>query len=112
MFPIGTWARANPSLIQAMKRDGQVIDNHTATHADLSTASTSTVLREIDHGARPSTSVWLLRPPGGAGAFSTQADRPRGLPGVLPVLLDGRHPRLGRDDHVADGPEGACTATR
>ncbi len=67
MFPIGTWARAHPSLVEAMKRDGQVIDNHTATHADLSTASTSTVLREIDHGARPSTPVWLLRPPGGAG---------------------------------------------
>lgn len=72
MFPIGTWASANPSLVEAMKRDGQVIDNHTATHADLSKASTPTVLREIDHGARPSTSVWLLRPPGGAGAFSTR----------------------------------------
>lgn len=72
MFPIGTWARANPSLIEAMKRDGQVIDNHTATHPDLSKASTPTVLREIDHGARPSTSVRLLRPPGGAGAFSTR----------------------------------------
>jgi peptidoglycan/xylan/chitin deacetylase (PgdA/CDA1 family) len=72
MFPVGTWARANPSLISAMKHDGQVIDNHTATHADLSSAAASTVLREIDNGARPSTSVRLLRPPGGAGAFSTR----------------------------------------
>ena len=36
MFPIGTWASANPSLVEAMQRDGQIIDNHTATHADLS----------------------------------------------------------------------------
>ena len=72
MFPIGTWARANPSLIEAMKRDGQVIDNHTATHADLSKASASTVLREIDHGARPSTSVGSCVRPAG------QARSPRG----------------------------------
>ena len=72
VFPIGTWARANPSLISAMKRDGQVVDNHTATHANLSTASDATVLWQIDHGATPSTMVRLLRPPYGAGAFSTR----------------------------------------
>jgi peptidoglycan/xylan/chitin deacetylase (PgdA/CDA1 family) len=72
MFPIGTWASANPSLISAMKRDGQVVDNHTATHANLSTASDATVLWQIDHGATPSTLVRLLRPPYGAGAFSTR----------------------------------------
>jgi peptidoglycan-N-acetylglucosamine deacetylase len=72
LFPVGTWARANPSLISAMERDGQVIDNHTATHVNLSTASDATVLWQIDHGATPSTSVRLLRPPYGAGAFSTR----------------------------------------
>jgi peptidoglycan/xylan/chitin deacetylase (PgdA/CDA1 family) len=72
MFPIGTWARAHPSLVSAMRRDGHIIDNHTATHADLASASTSTVLRELDGGARPSSSVRLLRPPGGSGAFSTR----------------------------------------
>lgn len=72
MFPIGTWARANPSLVAAMKRDGHIIDNHTATHANLATASPTKVLYEIDHGATPSTSVRLLRPPGGAGAFTTR----------------------------------------
>ena len=72
MFPIGAWARANPSLVSAMQRDGHIIDNHTATHADLASASSATVLREIDRGARPSSSVKLLRPPGGAGAFSSR----------------------------------------
>ena len=42
MFSIGTWARADPSLVNAMRRDGHIIDNHTATHADLASASTST----------------------------------------------------------------------
>ena len=78
-----------------MKRDGQIIDNHTATHANLSTASDATVLWQIDHGATPSTSVRLLRPPYGAGAFSTRLTALRGLPGLRAVLLDGGHPRLG-----------------
>jgi peptidoglycan-N-acetylglucosamine deacetylase len=72
MFPIGSWARAHPTLISAMKRDRQVIDNHSATHADLSTASDATVRWQIDHGATPSTAARLLRPPYGAGAFSTR----------------------------------------
>jgi peptidoglycan/xylan/chitin deacetylase (PgdA/CDA1 family) len=72
MFPVGTWARANPSLVRAMRRDGHIIDNHTATHADLSSGSRATILREIDGGVTPSTSEKLLRPPYGAGAFSTR----------------------------------------
>ena len=49
MFPIGAWARANPSLVSAMRRDGHIIDNHTATHADLASASSV----ERAPGARP-----------------------------------------------------------
>jgi len=70
MFPIGTWASANPSLIAAMKRDGHIIDNHTWQHHSLTGISNAAVLTQIDRGARPSTSVKLLRPPGGNGAFT------------------------------------------
>ena len=72
LFPIGIWARAHPSLISAMKRDGQTIDNHTATHADLSTASDATVLWQIDHGASPP------RRCGCYGRRTGQAPSPRG----------------------------------
>ena len=89
IFPIGTWARANPSLIEAMKRDGQVIDNHTATHADLSTAST----RDRAAGDRPrrrAVHVGLApASPRRGRCVLHEADRPRGLAGVLAVLLDG-----------------------
>ena len=70
IFPIGTWAKAHPSLIAAMKRDGHIIDNHTWKHTQLTGISNAAVLTQIDGGARPSTSVKLLRPPWGSGAFT------------------------------------------
>lgn len=70
MFPIGTWASAHPSLIAAMKRGGHIIDNHTWQHHRLTGISNAAVLTQINRGARPSTSVKLLRPPGGNGAFT------------------------------------------
>jgi len=53
-----------------MKRDGHIIDNHTWKHTQLTGISNAAVLTQIDRGARPSTSVKLLRPPWGSGAFT------------------------------------------
>jgi len=75
-FPIGSWARANPSLVARIARQGQLIGDHTQDHADLAKASDPHAIAEIRRGLIHTTgSVPLLRPPFGAGAYTARLDR-------------------------------------
>ena len=71
MFPIGTWARANPSLVSASARRA----HHRQPHGDPCRPGIRIDVERAPgarRGARPSSSVRLLRPPGGSGAFSSR----------------------------------------
>ncbi len=61
-FPIGSWAGAQPGLIQRMLRDGHLVGNHTYDHAYLPALSAAQIRAEIVHGYRST----LFRPPYGA----------------------------------------------
>jgi peptidoglycan/xylan/chitin deacetylase (PgdA/CDA1 family) len=71
-FPIGSWARSDPASIRYISAHGHLLANHTATHVDLTTVSDARVRQEIAGGVTPTTSPRLLRPPYGAGAFTTR----------------------------------------
>lgn len=72
-FPIGSWAEANPALIRSIGRAGHIIGNHTHDHVDLAKASATKARWQIRHGAAHAVgSVPLLRPPFGAGAYTTR----------------------------------------
>jgi peptidoglycan/xylan/chitin deacetylase (PgdA/CDA1 family) len=62
-FPIGSWAAANPALIERMRTEGHIVGNHTYDHANLTTLSDECVRWEIVNGVQGSG---LLRPPYGA----------------------------------------------
>lgn len=68
----GDWARKNPALMAKIRSAGHVIGNHTSTHRLLSRDGETKVLDQIDNGTRASGDPMLLRPPFGAGAFSTR----------------------------------------
>jgi peptidoglycan-N-acetylglucosamine deacetylase len=70
-FPKGDWARANPLLMDRMRRDGHVFGNHTYSHPDLTRISDAAVRQQIAGGVTQAPDgVKLLRPPYGAGAFT------------------------------------------
>lgn len=74
-FPLGNWARSNPTLIRRMKAEGHLVGNHSYDHPQLSRLSTAAVIREITDAERyivPNTSPKLFRCPYGDGAFSTR----------------------------------------
>ena len=71
-FVTGTWARAKPGLVALMRGRGHALENHTSTHANLERSSDRKVLAEIRGGVVEGTSPGLLRPPYGAGAFTTR----------------------------------------
>jgi peptidoglycan-N-acetylglucosamine deacetylase len=74
-FPIGSWAAANPGLVQRMASDGQLIGDHTHDHIDLAKASDAKAVWQIRHGmTHTSGTVPLLRPPFGAGAYTARLD--------------------------------------
>jgi peptidoglycan-N-acetylglucosamine deacetylase len=74
-FPIGAWAAANPSIVTRIAADGQLIGDHTHDHIDLSKASDKRASWQIRHGrTQTATSVPLLRPPFGAGAYTQRLD--------------------------------------
>jgi peptidoglycan/xylan/chitin deacetylase (PgdA/CDA1 family) len=68
----GDWARKNPALLNRIKAAGHVIGNHTSTHPALSRMSKKNVVKQIDKGTAATGAPKLLRPPFGAGAFTTR----------------------------------------
>jgi peptidoglycan-N-acetylglucosamine deacetylase len=71
-FFTGNWAASYPSLLRLIVSEGHLVANHTKSHAALSKATDREVLRQIRGGVRPTTDPVLLRPPFGAGAFTTR----------------------------------------
>jgi peptidoglycan/xylan/chitin deacetylase (PgdA/CDA1 family) len=60
-FLNGNWTEEHPYLVDAIKRDGHVVGNHTYSHRDLDTLTDDEAREEISRGPK---SVWL-RPPRG-----------------------------------------------
>jgi peptidoglycan/xylan/chitin deacetylase (PgdA/CDA1 family) len=71
----GDWARQNPALFRKIKAAGHVVGNHTSTHPALSRMGKTSVGKQIDLGTAATGSPKLLRPPFGAGAFTTRLDQ-------------------------------------
>ena len=69
-FLLGSWARSNPAMMRQIKNAGHYVGNHTDTHKILSHASGATAKSEIRRGQKPNTALRLIRPPGGAGAYT------------------------------------------
>lgn len=71
----GDWARNNPTLMERITTAGHVIGNHTSTHPPLSRAGVANILDQIDKGTAATGTPKLLRPPFGAGAFTTRVQK-------------------------------------
>jgi peptidoglycan-N-acetylglucosamine deacetylase len=67
-FFLGNWARENPDLLRKIKEAGHVVGNHTETHPALSQEKSATVRDQIRKGVKGT----ILRPPYGAGAFTSR----------------------------------------
>jgi len=59
-FPTGTWARANPQLLQRMMSSGHLVGNHTYSHANLAALSDEQIRAELSGGAAGNSD--LFRP--------------------------------------------------
>jgi peptidoglycan/xylan/chitin deacetylase (PgdA/CDA1 family) len=68
----GDWARKNPALFKKIKAAGHVIGNHTSTHPALSRMGRTNLVKQIGAGTAATGTPRLLRPPFGAGAFTTR----------------------------------------
>ncbi|KUL24396.1 polysaccharide deacetylase family protein [Actinoplanes awajinensis] len=68
----GDWARQHPKLFSSITAAGHVIGNHTSTHPALSRMGKTNLTKQIDAGTAATGEPKLLRPPFGAGAFSTR----------------------------------------
>jgi peptidoglycan/xylan/chitin deacetylase (PgdA/CDA1 family) len=68
----GDWARKNPALLTRIKAAKHVIGNHTSSHRALSRESNTNVLKQVRAGTAATGTPKLLRPPFGAGAFTTR----------------------------------------
>jgi peptidoglycan-N-acetylglucosamine deacetylase len=68
-FDDGYTSQANLNQIRAA---GHYVENHTNTHASLNQVSNATVNSEIAYGQAANTSPRLLRPPYGAGAYTSR----------------------------------------
>ena len=63
-----------PLYPRRVRRHGHLMGNHTYGHLPLSRTADEQVLSQIDRGAASTTSPKLLRPPYGAGAFTTRLE--------------------------------------
>jgi len=101
----GDWARANGALFAQIKAAGHVIGNHTSTHPALSRMSEANLVKQIDAGTAATGEPKLLRPPFGAGAFTTR----------LQGIAQGQGYELCRwttDTYDWDGPSTALMVER
>jgi peptidoglycan/xylan/chitin deacetylase (PgdA/CDA1 family) len=72
-FPTGVWARSHPSMIRQIKAAGQRLGDHTYSHPHLNGLSNAAFRSQVANGQPANMSPRLLRPPGGAGAYSTRS---------------------------------------
>lgn len=72
-LPTGIWARSHPAMIQQIRAAGQRLGNHTYSHPHLNGLSNAAFHWEIANGQQANMSPRLLRPPGGAGAYSARS---------------------------------------
>jgi peptidoglycan/xylan/chitin deacetylase (PgdA/CDA1 family) len=77
----GDWARKNAALARAIRRSGHLVENHTDTHPALSRMSASSIVKQMNGGVGANSTPKLLRPPFGAGAFTTRLDQVAGTQG-------------------------------
>jgi peptidoglycan/xylan/chitin deacetylase (PgdA/CDA1 family) len=68
----GDWARKNPALFRSLTAAGHVIGNHTDTHPALSRMGKTNLVKQIGQGTAATGTPKLLRPPFGAGAYTTR----------------------------------------
>ena len=71
----GDWARKNPTLFKSLTAAGHVIGNHTDTHPALSRQGKAKLVKQIGRGTAATGTPKLLRPPFGAGAFTTRLQK-------------------------------------
>jgi peptidoglycan/xylan/chitin deacetylase (PgdA/CDA1 family) len=101
----GDWARKNPALFTSLTAAGHVIGNHTDTHPALSRMGKANLVKQIAAGTAATGTPKLLRPPFGAGAFTTR----------LQDIARGQGYELCRwttDTYDWDGPSAALMAER
>lgn len=71
---VGSWSRANPWAAQMVRAGGHRLGNHSNTHPSLSDLSGAALNSQIRYGVRGTGTPRLIRPPYGAGAYSTRVD--------------------------------------
>jgi hypothetical protein len=71
-FLNGKFAHEHPQLMRTIRRHGHWVGNHSYSHPALIKVGDETVLGQIDRGVAATTKPRLLRPPYGAGAFTTR----------------------------------------
>ncbi len=71
-FLVGSWARTHTSMVNQIKAAGHYVENHTDTHPALSSISNASVYSQIARGQAANTNPKLLRPPYGAGAYTSR----------------------------------------
>lgn len=71
-FFTGVWRDRNPSSYRRILDGGHLVANHSYSHPALSKQSNAEVARQIRLGVRATTSPRLLRPPFGAGSFTSR----------------------------------------
>ncbi|ACZ83685.1 polysaccharide deacetylase family protein [Streptosporangium roseum] len=72
-FSVGSNAAARPELLRRMRQEGHLVANHTWSHRDLTSLSTSRIADQIDRTQYTITqTIWqvptLVRPPYGASS--------------------------------------------
>jgi peptidoglycan/xylan/chitin deacetylase (PgdA/CDA1 family) len=72
-FPTGVWAHSHVAMIREIKAAGQSLGNHTYSHPHLNGLSAAAFRYQVANGQQANTSTRLLRPPGGAGAYSVRS---------------------------------------
>jgi hypothetical protein len=73
-FPRGDWVRSNPAGIRQIRTAGHYVENHTCSHPHLNGLSNASFYYQVANGQQSNHGYpRLLRPPGGAGAYSARS---------------------------------------
>jgi peptidoglycan/xylan/chitin deacetylase (PgdA/CDA1 family) len=101
----GDWARKNPALFKTITAAGHIIGNHTSTHPALSRMTPANVVTQIQQGTAATGTPKLLRPPFGAGAFTTRLQD-------IALAQGYQLCRWSTDTYDWDGPSGSLMLER
>ena len=71
-FLVGSWARSHTAMVKQIRAAGHYVENHTSNHASLNQVTVTSAISEIVHGQPASTNPKLIRPPYGAGAYTSR----------------------------------------